>query len=143
MSATVPIPERARSVVMHPIGVVRTDATTLPRHWSVSDVEGTLELSPEYLRGLEGIEAGKTHRRAVSFRPQPRLHGRPPDANAAPSRRLGERACSASARRCGPNPIGLSVLEVLSIEGGRIEVRGLDMLDGTPILDIKPHITGD
>ncbi len=39
-----------------------------------------------------------------------------------------------------PNPIGLSVLEVLELNGGKIKVRGLDMLDGTPILDIKPNI---
>jgi tRNA (Thr-GGU) A37 N-methylase len=41
-----------------------------------------------------------------------------------------------------PNPIGLSVLEVLGTRGASIHVRGLDMLDGTPILDIKPHIEG-
>lgn len=39
-----------------------------------------------------------------------------------------------------PNAIGLSVLEVLEKEGSRVRVRGLDMIDGTPILDIKPHI---
>jgi tRNA (Thr-GGU) A37 N-methylase len=39
-----------------------------------------------------------------------------------------------------PNPIGMSVLEVLGIKGTTIDVRRLDMLDGTPILDIKPHV---
>ncbi len=39
-----------------------------------------------------------------------------------------------------PNPIGMSVLEVLGIKGSSIDVRRLDMLDGTPILDIKPYI---
>ena len=39
-----------------------------------------------------------------------------------------------------PNPIGMSVVEVLGIRGTNIDVRGLDMLDSTPILDIKPHI---
>ena len=39
-----------------------------------------------------------------------------------------------------PNPIGMSVLEVLRIDDNIIQVKGLDMLDGTPILDIKPHI---
>jgi tRNA (Thr-GGU) A37 N-methylase len=39
-----------------------------------------------------------------------------------------------------PNPIGMSVLEVLGVEGSSVAVRRLDALDGTPILDIKPHI---
>jgi tRNA (Thr-GGU) A37 N-methylase len=39
-----------------------------------------------------------------------------------------------------PNPIGMSVLEVLRTRGASIDVRRLDMVDGTPILDIKPHI---
>jgi tRNA (Thr-GGU) A37 N-methylase len=39
-----------------------------------------------------------------------------------------------------PNPIGMSVLEVLGIEENLIHVKGLDMEDGTPILDIKPHV---
>jgi tRNA (Thr-GGU) A37 N-methylase len=39
-----------------------------------------------------------------------------------------------------PNPIGMSLLEVVGIEGNRISVKGLDMEDGTPILDLKPHI---
>jgi tRNA (Thr-GGU) A37 N-methylase len=40
-----------------------------------------------------------------------------------------------------PNPIGLTVVELLGREGNRLRVRGLDMLDGTPILDIKPYLT--
>lgn len=38
-----------------------------------------------------------------------------------------------------PNPIGLSVVEVVSVADGVVRVRGLDMYDGTPILDLKPH----
>ncbi len=40
-----------------------------------------------------------------------------------------------------PNPIGLSVVELLGREGARLRVRGVDMLDGTPILDIKPYLS--
>ena len=39
-----------------------------------------------------------------------------------------------------PNPIGMSVLQVLQVKNNIIVVRGLDMLDGTPVLDIKPYI---
>jgi tRNA (Thr-GGU) A37 N-methylase len=39
-----------------------------------------------------------------------------------------------------PNPIGMSVLEVLKVNDSKIYVKGIDMLDGTPVLDIKPYI---
>jgi tRNA (Thr-GGU) A37 N-methylase len=39
-----------------------------------------------------------------------------------------------------PNSVGMSVLEVLGIRDANIDVRRLDMMDGTPILDIKPHV---
>ena len=40
-----------------------------------------------------------------------------------------------------PNPIGLTVVELLSREGAVLRVRGIDMLDGTPILDVKPYLS--
>ena len=46
---------------------------------------------------------------------------------------------SRSPRR--PNPIGLTVVRLLGREGNRLRVRGVDMLDGTPILDIKPYLS--
>ena len=42
-----------------------------------------------------------------------------------------------------PNAIGMSVLEVTGVEGNVLQVRGLDMRDGTPILDIKPYLLKD
>jgi tRNA (Thr-GGU) A37 N-methylase len=40
-----------------------------------------------------------------------------------------------------PNPIGLTIVELLGREGGSLRVRGIDMLDGTPILDLKPYLS--
>jgi tRNA (Thr-GGU) A37 N-methylase len=40
-----------------------------------------------------------------------------------------------------PNPIGLTVVELLGREGTRLHVRGIDMLDGTPVVDIKPYLS--
>jgi tRNA-Thr(GGU) m(6)t(6)A37 methyltransferase TsaA len=40
-----------------------------------------------------------------------------------------------------PNPIGLTVVELLGRDGNLLTVRGIDMLDGTPILDIKPYLS--
>ena len=41
-----------------------------------------------------------------------------------------------------PNPIALTVVELLRRDGRQLQVRGVDMLDGTPILDIKPYLSG-
>jgi tRNA (Thr-GGU) A37 N-methylase len=40
-----------------------------------------------------------------------------------------------------PNPIGLTVVALLGREGPRLRVRGVDMLDGTPVLDLKPYLS--
>jgi tRNA-Thr(GGU) m(6)t(6)A37 methyltransferase TsaA len=124
---------------MTPIGVVRTDAETVPRHWTVSEEEGVLEIDPCYLEALKDIQAGQ--RIVVIFV----FHQSPPFDAAhlvqTPPHRPGERIgvfSICSPRR--PNPIGLSVLEVLGVEGARIHVKGIDTFDGTPILDIKPFV---
>jgi tRNA-Thr(GGU) m(6)t(6)A37 methyltransferase TsaA len=52
---------------------------------------------------------------------------------------IPERGVLATRSPCRPNPIGITVAEVLSVEGNKIRVTGLDALNGTPILDIKPY----
>ena len=141
MSSSSPFPDVADAVVLHPIGVVETDAEKLPRHWSLSDVEGALVLKPEFVPGLRDIAPGQRivvlfhFDRSPPF--EPGLLVQTPHHMDGESRGVFS-ICSP--RR--PNPIGLSVVEVLAVEGGRIRVRGLDMMDGTPILDIKPHVEG-
>ena len=100
------------------------------------DVEGALEILPEFAAGLTDID-GFSHLivlwefdRAQGFE----LIGTPP----CDTRSHGVFA-TRSPRR--PNPIGLTVVELLRREAGRLHVRGLDMLDGTPILDIKPYLS--
>jgi len=128
------------SINIKPIGYVSTDADKIPRHWTVSDVEGTLVINSEYTDGLRGIEAG--HRIMVIFHFH-ESRAFTPELLIQESRHRKE--------RCGvfsicsplrPNPIGLSVLEVTEVKENLIKVKGLDMLDGTPVLDIKPCIKG-
>ncbi len=126
-------------VKLKPIGYVRTDAREVPRHWTVSDLEGVLEIDAQYQEGLKDIEPGQ--RIVVIFH----FHESPPfDPSMlvqTPPHRQGERVgvfSICSPRR--PNPIGLSVFEVLDVQQTSIRVRGVDTLDGTPILDIKPHV---
>jgi tRNA (adenine37-N6)-methyltransferase len=125
-------------VELKPIGVVRTNAAEIPRHWSISDVEGTLDISEEYAQGLRDIAPGQ--RIVVLFhfdRSEAFAQDYLIQTSGDTKRETGVFSTCSPIR---PNPIGLSVVEVLAIRGTRIDVRGLDMLDGTPILDIKPHI---
>ena len=126
------------SIELRPIGFVRTDARELPRHWSVSDVEGTLVIDEEYSEGLLDIEAGQHIVVIFHFHRSP---GFSPESLRQTSGHTGrEMGVFSTCSPIRPNPIGMSVLEVLESKGSSIDVRWLDMLDGTPILDIKPYI---
>jgi tRNA (adenine37-N6)-methyltransferase len=119
------------------IGLVRTNAQKLPRHWSVSDVEGTLVIEEEYLQGLTDIEAGQRIVVIFYFHRSPAFSSEIHQTSGQSGKEMGVFSICSPVR---PNPIGISVLEVLATRGANIDVRRLDMLDGTPILDIKPHI---
>ena len=126
------------SIELRPIGFVRTDAEELPRHWSVSEVEGTLVIDEEYSEGLRDVRPGQ---RIVAIFHFHRSPGFSPEYLRQTSGQDGREAgvfslCSP----IRPNPVGMSVLEVLGVRDANVDVRGLDALDGTPILDIKPHI---
>ncbi len=125
-------------IMMTSIGTVRTPAVKLPRHCRISDVEGILEIDTQYTKGLTDIRAGERVVVLFCFDQSPAftpdlLKQTPPHQN----RPFGIFS-TCSPRR--PNPIGMSVLEVLDVRGNRIHVKGLDMMDGTPILDIKPYM---
>jgi tRNA-Thr(GGU) m(6)t(6)A37 methyltransferase TsaA len=121
-----------------PVGVVEstlTDAAEAPKQGDEGAPDAWLVFVPGVLEGLEGIEAGD---RVIvitwldrASRDVLRVH--PRDDHANPMRGVFS---TRSADR--PNPIGLHPVEVLSIAGERLRVRGLEALDGTPIVDIKP-----
>ena len=129
------------TITMEPIGTVETEATEIPRHWSVSAVEGTLIIDARYREGLRDIRSGQ--RIVVLFH----FHQSPPFTAGMlvqqPPHRDEPRGVFSICSPRRPNPLGMSVLEVLAVDGGRIRVRGLDMRPGTPILDIKPHVTAE
>jgi len=130
--------ETTVQITFNPIGTAHTNATDLPRHWSVSDVEGTLDIDPEYTDALADISAGQKIVVLFYFHKSPPfsrglLKQTPPHRNRA----LGVFSICSPRR---PNPIGLSVLEVLAKNDHVLHVRCMDMFDGTPILDIKPFV---
>ena len=126
---------------MKPIGFVRgpyAETSQIPKGCGARhEAEGVLEILPEFEPGLLDIE-GFSHLfviwvfdRAEGYE----LLGTPPTDD----RPHGVFATRSPKR---PNPIGLTVVRLLGRDGNRLEVKGVDMLDGTPILDIKPYLTG-
>lgn len=125
---------------MHPIGTVRSpyaDPAQIPKGPGAQhEAEGILDLLPEFEPGLADIE-GFSHLLVLWV--FDRLEGysltaMPPTANRA----HGVFATRSPER---PNHIGLTVVRLLKREGGQLHVRGVDMLDGSPILDIKPYLS--
>jgi tRNA-Thr(GGU) m(6)t(6)A37 methyltransferase TsaA len=125
---------------MKPIGFVRgsySDTSQVPKGFGVTHVaDGVLEVLPEFAQGLTDIE-GFSHlfviwvfHKAEGYE----LLGKPPTDD----RPHGVFATRSPYR---PNPIALTVVELIRREGCRLYVRGLDMLDDTPILDIKPYLS--
>ena len=125
-------------IELRTIGFVRTDTEELPRHWSVSDVEGTLVIDEEYSEGLRDIEAGQRVVVIFNFHRSPLFSTEFLRQTSGHTGR--EAGVFSTCSPIRPNPIGMSVVEVLGIRGANIDVRRLDILDGTPILDVKPYI---
>lgn len=130
----------SRPILLRPIGVVRSPHRTkeeVPKGLGTRhEAEGTLEIFPEFAPGLADIE-GFSHLyviwifdRAEEFE----LVGR----NPTDGREHGVFA-TRSPRR--PNPLALSVVELLGRDGAVLRVRGVDMLDGSPIVDLKPYLS--
>ena len=128
------------TIAFTPIGVVHTPYTQIAgmpiQSVAAQHVAGTVELEPAFAGGLKDIE-GFSHlwlfvyfHRSEGFALEvtPFMDDRPHGvfATRSPMR---------------PNPIGLTVVELLRRDGRRLHVRGVDMLDGTPILDIKPYLS--
>ncbi|SRR6266571_3931052 len=125
---------------MQPIGFVRspyTETSQIPKGCGAKhEAEGVLEILPEFQEGLTDIE-GFSHlfviwafHKAEGFS----LLGKPPTDD----RPHGVFATRSPYR---PNPIGLTVVELLRRDRLHLHVSGVDMLDGTPILDIKPYLS--
>lgn len=125
---------------MRPIGTVissYTETSQIPKGCGARhEAEGVLEILPEFEQGLTDIE-GFSHLYVIWVFDRSEgyeLMGKPP-TDTKPHGVFATR----SPRR--PNPIGLSVVRLLGREGNRLRVAGVDMLDGTPILDIKPYLS--
>jgi L-fuculose-phosphate aldolase len=123
-----------------PIGILHCDLKSrpeTPKNYTESDHVGTIEIFPQFLAGLEGIHKGdtitilfwldranrtilKVHPRGDTSRPK--------------------RGVFSTRSPVRPNPIAVSELLVLDIDKNSLTVKGVDILDATPVIDIKSKI---
>ena len=125
---------------IHPIGTLHCNLTSrehTPKNWDESNHVGTIEIYPKFIEGLDGIQNGDTI--VVLFwldradRTVLKVH---PRGNKSKPKR-GVFNTRSPVR---PNPIAVSELKVVNIEQNILTVRGLDILDLTPVIDIKKKI---
>jgi tRNA-Thr(GGU) m(6)t(6)A37 methyltransferase TsaA len=122
-----------------PVGIVHSpfqNAGAPPFQSTFSQAEGIIEIFPEYQEGLTSI-AGFSHLILLSYfdRAERRALTELPLSDGETEH--GIFACRHYNR---PNPIGISYVELIRVDEGTLRVTGLDLLEGTPILDIKPYV---
>jgi tRNA-Thr(GGU) m(6)t(6)A37 methyltransferase TsaA len=126
-------------IILTPIGVIRsphqTAAGTPIQPAYAGDFEGQVIVDQEFERALDDIEGFERVwliyllDRAGAFRPR-----------IVPYRDTREHGLFATRSPCRPNPMGLSVVDLVAREANVLQIRGVDILDGTPLLDIKPYV---
>lgn len=127
------------TIEYRPIGLIHSpfkDLEDMPIQPSrAQGIQGTVEVHAEYAEGLTDLD-GFSHvillchlHRSSGFR-----------LKVIPFLDTELRGVFSTRAPKRPNPIGLSVVRLLSVEGTSLTVEGIDMLDGTPVLDIKPYV---
>jgi tRNA-Thr(GGU) m(6)t(6)A37 methyltransferase TsaA len=119
------------------IGRIRTPWTrreNCPKNPRESDAVCTIEVDPRWAQALAGVETC-THLIVLYWMDKARR-----DLVVQVPRHYGEaRGTFALRSPVRPNPIALSVVQLLGVDGTRVKIRGIDCLDGTPLIDIKPY----
>jgi tRNA-Thr(GGU) m(6)t(6)A37 methyltransferase TsaA len=128
------VPEK---IIYMPIGFVESKFKKIGDPKTIRNATSILAIDEKFLAALEGLDRFRNlvviyHMNRTPIY-QERVH--PMGDSSIPSRGV---LATRSPHR--PNPIGITVVELLGLEGSRITVTGLDALDGTPILDIKPYM---
>jgi tRNA-Thr(GGU) m(6)t(6)A37 methyltransferase TsaA len=125
-------------IIYGPIGIVHSqfnEQEGTPIQSTASEAEGTLEIFPDFVDGLKDLDGFSHIILLYHFHRsgEPKMHVKPYMDDVA-------RGLFATRAPSRPNPIGMSVVRLLRIEGNMLHVVGLDILDGTPLLDIKPYV---
>jgi tRNA-Thr(GGU) m(6)t(6)A37 methyltransferase TsaA len=121
------------------VGVARTRYTSLDgmplQSAAAADEPGRIEIEPELADGLRDLD-GFSHVFVVSHLDR----GDPGGLVVVPFLDDTPRGVFATRSPRHPNPIGLTVVRLASVAGATLHVLGLDLLDGTPVLDVKPYV---
>ncbi len=128
-----------QELTLRPIGVIHNRMRQPRRHgWEL--IESRIAIEPQLREALLGIE-GFSHIIVLTWlhlaAAEPRELLSLPPAGDPRGSRIGVLALRVPGR---PNPIGCTVAELLAVEGCDLRVRGLDAIDGTPVLDLKPYL---
>ncbi|MHB1012968.1 MAG: tRNA (N6-threonylcarbamoyladenosine(37)-N6)-methyltransferase TrmO [Desulfobacteria bacterium] len=126
--------------IIRPIGVVRSalkDPADAPKQGALTEQEAEIVVDPSFLPALDGLDRKRGKiivicwmHRADRGRLKVHLRGQ---------EELPERGVFSTRSPHRPNPISLHTVTLLSIEGNVLRVRGMDAIDGTPVIDIKSH----
>jgi len=132
--------------IVRPIGVVRSalkEAADAPKQGALTGQEAEIVVDPAYLPALDGLDRGKGKIIVICWMHRAdrgRLKVHPQGREELP-----ERGVFSTRSPHRPNPVSLHTVTLLSIEGSVLHVRGMDAIDGTPVVDIKnrsPELDG-
>jgi tRNA-Thr(GGU) m(6)t(6)A37 methyltransferase TsaA len=126
--------------IVRPIGVVRSvlmDPADAPKQGALTGQEAEIVVDPAYLPALEGLDMRREKILVICWMHRAdrgRLKVHPRDQE-----HLQERGVFSTRSPHRPNPLSLHTVTLISIAGNVLRVRGMDAIDGTPVIDIKPH----
>ena len=121
------------------IGIIRSpfeDQANMPiQPVGASDTEGEVLVDQEFQDGLEGLEAFSHIYLIYYFHQTKRT-----ELKVVPYMDTQPKGVFATRSPLRPAHVGISIVRLLAVEGTRLKIRGVDVLDGTPLIDIKPYI---
>ena len=126
--------------IVRAIGVVRSalkDPADAPKQGALTGQEAEIVVDPAYLPALDGLNRGKGKIIVICWMHRAdrgRLKVHPQGQEELP-----ERGVFSTRSPHRPNPVSLHTVTLLSIDRNVLRVRGMDAIDGTPVVDIKPH----
>lgn len=123
---------------IRPIGTIKTSFESgiwVPIQSSKSDVVGEVVLNEEFADGLDSLDLFSHVILVYWFH-----RASPMKLKVVPYLDKKERGLFSTRSPSRPNPIGISIVELLKIENNRLTFKGADMLDGSPLIDIKPFV---
>ena len=128
-------------IELQPIGLLSSPVTErMDENWG--EIKSKIILKPEYAGALSGLEDFShaitiTYLHQANYEKEKHLRRRPRNLKTMP--KIGILSQRAKNR---PNPIGVTAVEIISVGDDYLEVKGLDAINQTPVLDIKPYYPG-